>query len=324
MFLFPTEQTSVVVNHSPYGQGAGGRSTMVRVSSVELTDRTRNYRVVWREGDFDALEFDWAGPELRAALVTLLGESEGPVITRDDRVRIIAGKQRGVEGRVFWIGPSKFGLRLGIQSADGDNIWSSPEAVERLGDEAEGGWMALHAACEAGHLERVRELLGSGEDLDVRTTTARASRSQRKVEYPVGSTPLHVAMWIPAVEVARLLLGAGCDPNRADDGGTTPADLIGHRWGHAPSKQIAALISDLLRCTATLDKGAVDAVAWGTGRSCSPSPGPASTSIDRCSKARACASAWVVLRSFSGRSGARSSTRPSEGKVYQCPSAAAA
>jgi hypothetical protein len=59
---------------------------------------------------------------------------------KGDRVRVARGKSQGVEGTVFWEGPSKYGegRRLGLKDAKDATHWVDAELVELL-DAAEEG-----------------------------------------------------------------------------------------------------------------------------------------------------------------------------------------
>ena len=64
------------------------------------------------------------------------------------------------------------------------------------------GWTALHRAAMDGNVAEVETLIGSGFNVNVRTTAARSG-----VKFVcTGSTPLHVAGVFGNLEVARSLL----------------------------------------------------------------------------------------------------------------------
>src|SRR5438270_11671218 len=68
---------------------------------------------------------------------------------------------------------------------------------------------ALHAAVRAGSLERVRELVAAGADVNARD--------------PLGSTPLFVAAWAGNTEIASFLLvhGAAVNASRPERNATS-------------------------------------------------------------------------------------------------------
>ncbi|MEM1347433.1 MAG: hypothetical protein AAGI01_02685 [Myxococcota bacterium] len=55
---------------------------------------------------------------------------------RGDHVRIIAGKDQGAEGTIFWWGESKWGpgMRAGIETTDGGKAWVDAEELELAGE----------------------------------------------------------------------------------------------------------------------------------------------------------------------------------------------
>lgn len=261
----------VTIHHSPYGHGAGGRPTMVTIDRVQLDERLGHAgppwprSVTWREGELDALDLSWLPVDVRPVLTQLLAPTTSAAkIAKGDRVRVESGKDRGREGVVFWIGPSKFGPgeRIGIEVTPNEKIWSTPEAVTRATASSPDGWTALHEACDAGHIERVESLLREGADPSVKTGEARASKTVRHLRHDAGSTPLHVAVWLGAknsLAMVRALLAAGADPNAPNAAGQTCADLLGTNPGNAGSQVFAELIPVLAQAGANFERAALGA-----------------------------------------------------------------
>lgn len=52
---------------------------------------------------------------------------------RGDTVRVIAGKDEGAMGTIFWWGDSRFGegMRAGIETPDGDKVWADAEHLAK-------------------------------------------------------------------------------------------------------------------------------------------------------------------------------------------------
>jgi ankyrin repeat protein len=72
------------------------------------------------------------------------------------------------------------------------------------------GWTALHLAAHFGHADAAQFLLRHGADVRARSTN------------PLDNEPLHAALAGRSLDVARLLLEAGADPNAAEHGGYAP------------------------------------------------------------------------------------------------------
>jgi uncharacterized protein len=72
------------------------------------------------------------------------------------------------------------------------------------------GWTALHLAAHFGHADAAQYLLRHGADVRARSTN------------PLDNQPLHAALAGRSLDVARLLLDAGADPNAAEHGGYAP------------------------------------------------------------------------------------------------------
>lgn len=79
----------------------------------------------------------------------------------------------------------------------------------RLGAHSNDGWTPLHLAAFFGHAELAKGLLNRGARVDERSTNA------------MKNTPLHAAAAGAQVEVMRLLLENGADPNAQQHGGWT-------------------------------------------------------------------------------------------------------
>jgi ankyrin repeat protein len=72
------------------------------------------------------------------------------------------------------------------------------------------GWTALHLAAHFGHADAVQLLLRHGANVRARSTN------------PLDNEPLHAALAGRSLDVARLLLDAGADPNAVEHGGYAP------------------------------------------------------------------------------------------------------
>jgi ankyrin repeat protein len=85
-----------------------------------------------------------------------------------------------------------------------------PRLSARLADRVGSGGLGLLEAAAAGDAAAVRERLSEGDELEDRSND--------------GYTPLHFAAWFGRLEVARLLLGRGADPNSVaqNDSRATP------------------------------------------------------------------------------------------------------
>ena len=140
-------------------------------------------------------------------------------------------------------------------------IFSGQPAVARVvldagadPDAADAGYAPLHVAALRGDLDSVKALLAKGANPNVTITkgsTVRRFGSQWALPTPmIGGTPLLVAATYLEVEVVRVLLAAGANPNLGLADGTTPllsaagisveretrpSDLI--RWHIADSDQ---------------------------------------------------------------------------------------
>jgi len=88
------------------------------------------------------------------------------------------------------------------------------------------GRTPLHAAVETGKVELVRALLARDGDPDARFTMAPPPLKGDFVSHSryVGATPLWLAAAarVPNVDILRLLVAGGADPDMAADDGTTP------------------------------------------------------------------------------------------------------
>jgi len=60
--------------------------------------------------------------------------ASAPDMGKGDRVRIIAGKGCGSEGKIFWWGESKYGegMRAGVETDDGETIWADASDLETI------------------------------------------------------------------------------------------------------------------------------------------------------------------------------------------------
>ena len=72
------------------------------------------------------------------------------------------------------------------------------------------GWTALHLAAHFGHADAARLLIRHGADVRARSTN------------PLDNEPLHAALAGRSLDVARLLLDAGADPNAVEHAGYAP------------------------------------------------------------------------------------------------------
>lgn len=67
---------------------------------------------------------------------------EASQFKRGDYVKVIAGKDAGSEGEIFWWGESKFGdgMRAGIETSNGAKVWAAANELEHAdGGGADGG-----------------------------------------------------------------------------------------------------------------------------------------------------------------------------------------
>ncbi len=74
---------------------------------------------------------------------------------------------------------------------------------------------ALHCAVQDGDIEKVRELIGSGEDLN-------------QFDWPLSWTPLHYAAKGEHLDIAKLLIDTGANVNahNEEEIGETPLGLV--------------------------------------------------------------------------------------------------
>ncbi len=133
-------------------------------------------------------------------------------------------------------------------------VVSSPRTVDRLDDQ---GFSQLHRAAMGGHVERVRELLAAGANVNVEQGTyhgtplqyAAAGGHGETVEVLLdhgatvgsrdanGRTPLVWAATNGHANVAQRLLDAGADVNATNDGGWTPLHYAVSK-GHTATAQL--------------------------------------------------------------------------------------
>src|SRR5450759_4014549 len=99
--------------------------------------------------------------------------------------------------------------------------WRWNRHLENTGFYRRGMWRnmskELLAAAKSGDIEKVRELLDRGADVNSKG--------------PLGMTPLHAAAMVGHTEAAALLLDRGCDVNSKGPLGMTPlhaAAMVGH------------------------------------------------------------------------------------------------
>jgi len=70
----------------------------------------------------------------------------------------------------------------------------------------------LHTAASAGDLDRIKELLAAGSDIEAKIDGG----------YYDGFTPLHAAAVVGKVEAVKMLLAAGADAKAKSGNGLTP------------------------------------------------------------------------------------------------------
>ena len=98
---------------------------------------------------------------------------------------------------------------------------SPPFPIHFLSLQDAGGWVALHEACEGGHLECAKALLGAGADINKQTND--------------GGTPLMMAAFCDNIEVVRELLKRGAKKELKSNNGYTAYD-------RASNEEIKALL----------------------------------------------------------------------------------
>ena len=47
-------------------------------------------------------------------------------MTKGDTVRVTKGKSAGTIGTIFWIGETRYGSRVGIETMGGEKVWAKP------------------------------------------------------------------------------------------------------------------------------------------------------------------------------------------------------
>jgi ankyrin repeat protein len=107
-----------------------------------------------------------------------------------------------------------------VRSGADPNAWSND------------GFTALHLAAFFGQPEAARLLIERGANLEA---------VARNIRFAAGAHPLHSAVAAQDIEISRLLLEAGADPNSTQHGGFTPlleaaqladADMVDLLLGH--------------------------------------------------------------------------------------------
>lgn len=65
-------------------------------------------------------------------------ENPDKYVHRGDQVRIVRGRKiaKGTEGRVFWVGMTRFGKSIGVQKLDGEKFFVSAKNIEIIGEAA--------------------------------------------------------------------------------------------------------------------------------------------------------------------------------------------
>ena len=114
-----------------------------------------------------------------------------------------------------------------------------PRLAERLADRIGTESLGLFEAAMAGDAAAVRRHLAEGADIEDRSDD--------------GYTPLHFAAWFGRLEVARLLLGRGADPNSvaANESRVTPL----HSAVSARHRDVAGLLLALGASANVVQKG---------------------------------------------------------------------
>ena len=87
--------------------------------------------------------------------------------------------------------------------------------------------VALHRACNKGHLECAKALLGAGADINKQSNG--------------GRTPLMGAAWNGKIEVVRELLKRGAKKELKNNDGDTAYDHA-HNWASSNKEEIKALL----------------------------------------------------------------------------------
>lgn len=248
---------------TPYGGGFGGRK-LVRIERVEL--KSSDGAVVARIDEDGARGWEELGPSWRKLLLerfdTLLSPAELTLpkmgggdaeVVKGMRARITEGDDAGVEGEVFWLGPSKYddGTRAGLKEASGKKHWVDAAHLQPA-DDGDLAWTPLHDAIDAYDSELVAAILGASTDwLDNATDDQGRKSRYGASRYYGGSTPLHVAAARGAADIVELLLDHGADPDCADILGNTPL----HRTHASDAKIVEALLEAGADVNATNARG---------------------------------------------------------------------
>lgn len=95
------------------------------------------------------------------------------------------------------------------------------------------GTTDLFRAIEKNDIGAVRRMINEGAEVDSRSKTQGVLSSMVfSVPYAAGSTPLHAASLVGAIQIVELLLDHGADANLRNNEGHTPLDyaLRSHAW----------------------------------------------------------------------------------------------
>jgi hypothetical protein len=218
-----------------FGDGFGGRK-LVRIERIHLKQGTRIVAKLEDDAEqgWDELDPVWKRI-VTARLQTLttpaaldVPDVAGGSFEVGSKVRITAGKSEGVEGEVFWLGPSKYddSTRAGVMAA-GKKHWVDAANLAPAGGGSEDGWTPLHAACDAYDSEVVAAILDRS-DVWVGASSGSETRKSKYLNRPLlaDTTPLHIAAAHGADDIVEMLLEHGADPMARDSFDNTPLHLV--------------------------------------------------------------------------------------------------